>query len=62
MEAKDPLKVRTRQGMLHQLAGFLWANKLWWLLPILVVIGLLAVLAAVAAVSGPGAPFIYTLF
>lgn len=51
-----------KQGMFRELIGFLLANKLWWLIPIVVVLGLLTLLAALAAVSGSAAPFIYTLF
>lgn len=51
-----------KQGMFRELTGFLLANKLWWLVPIVVVLGLLTLLAAIAAVSGSAAPFIYTLF
>lgn len=58
---KDKLPPR-KQGMFRELAGFLLANKLWWILPIVIVLGLLTVLAAIAAVSGSAAPFIYTLF
>lgn len=48
-------------GVLYDLIRFLWARKLWWLVPILlalVIVGLLVVLAS----SGPASPFIYTLF
>jgi hypothetical protein len=40
--------------------GFLAHNKKWWLLPILLVVGLVGLLAVFAG-SG-AAPFIYTLF
>lgn len=39
---------------------FLRENKKWWLLPIVLILGLVAVLAIVGG-SG-AAPFIYTLF
>ena len=48
--------------MFRELVGFLLANKLWWIIPIVVVLGFLTVIAAIAAVSGSAAPFIYTLF
>ena len=41
--------------------AFLWARKLWWMVPIvasLVLVGILVVLAS----SSPVSPFIYTLF
>ena len=52
---------RTRMGIVGELFGFLWQRKLWWLLPMLVmllVFGILLVLAQGSAI----APFIYTLF
>lgn len=48
--------------MFRELVGFLLANKLWWLVPIVIVLGLLTLLALLASVSGSAAPFIYTLF
>lgn len=43
-----------------ELIDFLKHNKKWWLLPILIVVGLFGVLAFMASTSV--APFIYTLF
>ena len=40
---------------------FLKENKKWWLLPIVLVLGVIGILAVVAASSG-AAPFIYTIF
>ena len=40
---------------------FLWAEKKYWLIPIVVVLGLLALLL-VTAQSSVVAPFVYTLF
>jgi hypothetical protein len=44
-----------------ELLGFLWRRKLWWLMPFVVTLLLLAVLLVVGEVTGV-APFIYTLF
>ena len=44
-----------------EIIRFLWARRLWWLVPVvicLVIIGALTLLAA----TGPVAPFIYPLF
>ena len=44
-----------------ELVGFLWARKLWWMAPlvvVLVIIGFLLVTAQGSAL----APFIYTIF
>ena len=53
---------RGNRGLLRELLGFVWQNRLWWLVPVLVILGLLALLMGLAAVSGGAAPFIYTLF
>ncbi|MCC7491919.1 MAG: hypothetical protein IT204_06210 [Fimbriimonadaceae bacterium] len=50
-----------RAGVVRELFGFLWANKLWWMIPmvgVLLVFGILMLLAS----SSPAGAFIYTLF
>jgi hypothetical protein len=50
-----------RFGVAGELLVFLWERKLWWMIPMVVVLlafGLLLVLAQSTAI----APFIYTLF
>jgi hypothetical protein len=54
---------RTRQklGIVGELFEFLWARKLWWLAPmvlVLVLFGAILILTQGSAL----APFIYTLF
>ncbi len=49
-------------GIIQEFFIFLWQNKLWWMIPIAVVLSLLIALIAVGAQSGAAAPFIYTLF
>ncbi|GAB4534340.1 MAG: DUF5989 family protein [Anaerolineae bacterium] len=51
----------TRLGIVGELFTFLWKRKLWWLIPMIMVIVLFAVLL-IAAQGSPIAPFIYTLF
>ena len=51
----------TRIGIVGELLSFLWRRKLWWLIPMIIVIGLFAVMLIVAEGSAV-APFIYTLF
>ncbi len=51
----------SRMGVLGELFRFLWARKLWWLIPMIVVLVIFAVLMIFASASG-AAPFIYTLF
>lgn len=53
--------VLVKLGIMGELVQFLWQQKLWWLIPMVVVLlafGLLLVLAQGSAI----APFIYTLF
>ena len=54
---------RTRQklGIVGELFEFLWARKLWWLVPMVVVLILFGVLLILTQGSAL-APFIYTLF
>lgn len=50
-----------RGSTVRELLGFLWQERLWWLIPmvvVLVAVGALLVFAQGSAV----APFIYTLF
>lgn len=47
-------------GLVAEFFDFLKHNKKWWLLPILVVLGLFGLLMALASTGA--APFIYTLF
>ncbi|MEN3340133.1 MAG: hypothetical protein V7647_3809 [Acidobacteriota bacterium] len=44
-----------------ELFQFLWAHRLWWLMPFVAVLILAAVLLIVGEITGV-APFIYTLF
>jgi hypothetical protein len=51
-----------RQSLLTELVGFLKENKKWWMIPIILVLGMIAGLLLLAATSPAVAPFIYTLF
>jgi hypothetical protein len=44
-----------------ELFQFLWKRKLWWLIPMMLVLILFGLLLVFASTSGIG-PFIYTLF
>ena len=48
-------------GTVGELMRFLWRRKLWWLMPFVITLLLLAVVLIVGEVTGV-APFIYTLF
>lgn len=52
------------QGMLSTLAEifrYLWARRLWWLVPMVLVLLLFGGLIILGSTAGVG-PFIYTLF
>jgi Family of unknown function (DUF5989) len=59
MRFLDGLAART--GIVSELLGFLWANKWWWMTPMIVMLMLIGGLI-VFAQSSAIAPFIYTLF
>ncbi len=50
-----------KAGVIGELLSFLWSNKRWWLIPVvivLVVVGLVLIFAQSSAIG----PFIYSLF
>lgn len=53
--------VRARLGILGELFAFLWAAKMWWLIPMVVALILFALIIVLGSASG-GGPLIYTLF
>jgi hypothetical protein len=53
--------VRERLGVMGALLAFLWRQKAWWLVPVVVALLLVGGLAALGAAT-PLAPFIYPLF
>lgn len=48
-------------GIVGEFLKFLWARKLWWLIPMVVVLLFFGFLLIFASSSGIG-PFIYTFF
>jgi drug/metabolite transporter superfamily protein YnfA len=48
-------------GIIGEFLKFLWARRLWWLIPMVVMLLLFGFLLVFANASGI-APFIYTLF
>ena len=48
-------------GTLAELFSFLWARKLWWIMPMVLILVLFAWLIVLGGTTGLG-PFIYTLF
>jgi hypothetical protein len=53
--------MRSNLGVVGELLAFLWDRKLWWLIPMVLVLLIFALLMVFASASGIG-PFIYTLF
>ena len=53
--------VRARLGIVGELLSFLWQRKLWWLIPMVLVLLAFGGLMITAQSSALG-PFIYTLF
>lgn len=53
--------VRSRVGIAMELVKFLWTNKLWWMIPMVVLLLAFGTLIVVGQHSAI-APFIYTLF
>ncbi len=51
---------RSRMGVLGELFAFLWKVKLWWLIPMVVVL-LVFIVVFVLLPATPLGPFIYTL-
>jgi len=51
----------TNTSVVGEVMEFLWARKLWWMIPMVSVLLLFGLLLIFASASGV-APFIYTLF
>jgi len=54
-------ELTSRLGIMGELLTFLWKRKLWWLIPMVLVLLLFGLLLIFAQTSSI-APFIYTLF
>ena len=48
-----------RPGLISDFLAFLKEEKLWWMIPLLLLLGLLALLLVGGQVAGPLAPFLY---
>lgn len=53
-------KFKTRSATVVEVFAFLWQRKLWWLIPLAVLIVLVGILF-VAAQTSPLSPFMYPL-
>lgn len=54
-------EMKLNVGVVGELLRALWRRRLWWLIPMMVVLLLFGLLVIFASTSGVG-PFIYTLF
>jgi len=52
--------LRSRLGILGELFSFLWKAKLWWIIPMMVLLFVFAIIFVFGA-NTPLAPFIYSL-
>jgi hypothetical protein len=50
-----------RVGIAGELIGFLWQQKMWWMIPVVSILLLFGLLIGFGTASGLG-PFVYTLF
>lgn len=48
-------------GILGEILGYLWRQRLWWMIPMVTTLLLFGVLLVLGSSTGLG-PFIYTLF
>ena len=53
--------VGSRGRIIRELLKFLWDNKLWWMVPMVLVLFILGTMVFLASQT-PVGPFIYTLF
>ena len=51
----------SRLGIVRELLAYLWAEKMWWMIPMIIMLLLFSVVLIFAQGSAI-APFIYTLF
>ena len=54
-------RVLSRLGVVRELLSYLWQEKLWWMIPMIIALLLFGALLVFAQGSAI-APFIYTLF
>lgn len=52
---------RNMFSTIRELFSFLWQRKLWWMMPMIILLMAFAVLIVLGSTAGIG-PFIYTLF
>ncbi|WP_218079494.1 DUF5989 family protein [Anthocerotibacter panamensis] len=60
--ARTRRNVSQRGGTLAELFKLLWQRKLWWLIPLVVLLVFVVALLIFANAAGVVAPFLYTVF
>lgn len=55
-------RTKSRANIMKELFRFLWKRKMWWLVPMIVMLLIFGALLILASASPAFAPFIYTLF
>lgn len=50
-----------RAGIFWSFLTYLWKEKMWWMIPMVVVLAAFTLLAMLAGSTGVG-PFVYTIF
>jgi len=50
-----------RLSIAKELVGFLWKLKMWWMIPMVILLMIMGLLIGFGSSTGVG-PFIYTLF
>lgn len=55
-------KTKSRAGIVGELFGFMKKRRLWWLIPLVVMLLVVGILLILATVAPAFAPFVYTLF
>lgn len=59
---RNPIKdFLTRLGILGELLSYLWAAKMWWMIPMVIMLIIFAIFIILGS-AGSGSHFIYTLF
>ena len=53
--------LKGRFSIVGELLSFFWKEKMWWMIPMLIILLMLGILM-IFSQSTPVAPFIYTLF
>lgn len=56
------IKFRKRFAILNEFLTFLWKEKMWWMIPLILILLGMGLLIFFSSSSGALAPFIYPLF